>query len=108
MSISKEDIDFAVELFSGLGGLSTRKMMGGLCIYHEGVIFAIIHSDGRIYLKAKGDLVHALESEGAERWTYQREADDKPRTMPYWTLPDEALEDPELACEWARRALAVL
>ena len=26
--------------------------------------------------------------------------------MPYWTLPDAALDDPEDASAWARRALA--
>ena len=107
MSISDADVNFATELFSGLGPLTTRKMMGGLCIYSEGTIFAIIHSDGRIYLKAKGDLIAALEADGAERWTYTRD-NGKPTGMPYWTLPDAALDDPELACDWARRALVLL
>ena len=32
----------------------------------------------------------------------------KPTSMPYWTLPDAALDDPDMACDWARRALAHL
>ena len=46
MSLSAEEIAFAKELFSGLGDLTTRRMMGGLCLYHEGTIFAIVHGDG--------------------------------------------------------------
>ena len=107
MSIAQADIDFATELFSGLGPLTTRKMMGGLCIYCEGTIFAIIHSDGRIYLKGKGDIIPAMEAEGAVQWTYSRDG-QKTTGMPYWTLPEAALDDPELACDWARRALANL
>lgn len=107
MSIAQADIDFAIELFGGLGELTTRKMMGGLCIYSEGTIFAIIHSDGRIYLKGKGDVIEALEGEGSTQWTYSREG-QKTTGMPYWTLPEAALDDPEIACEWARRALANL
>ena len=45
MSVSDADIAFALELFEGLGRLSQRKMMGGLCLYRDGVIFALLHSD---------------------------------------------------------------
>jgi len=45
MSITVEEIEFALDLFSGLGPLTTRKMMGGLCIYLDGTIFAIVHCD---------------------------------------------------------------
>jgi len=104
MSISDADITFAKELFSGLGAITTRKMMGGLCIYHDGTIFAIIHGDGRIYLKGSGDFRCVLDAEVCTRWTYSRDG-KKETAMPYWTLPDSALDDPDLACDWARRAL---
>ena len=107
MSVAQTDIDFAVEPFSGLGPLTTRKMMGGLCIYSEGTIFAIIHGDGLIYLKAKGDLIAEIEDHGGSQWTYSR--DGKNTTgMPHWTLPEPAFDDPEVACDWARRALELL
>jgi DNA transformation protein len=104
MSLSAEEIAFAKELFSDLGELSTRRMMGGLCLYHEGTIVAIVHGDGSIWLKGAGDFIAELEAEGCTRWTYTREG-GKPTSMPYWTLPDAALDDPEMACDWARRAL---
>ena len=104
MGISDADIAFAVELFSGLGGITTRKMMGGLCLYHDGTIFAILNSDGSIWLKGAGTFQQVLEDEGMERWSYTRD-NGTVTEMPYWTLPGEALDDPELACDWARRAL---
>jgi len=107
MSLTAEEIAFAKELFSGLGDLTTRRMMGGLCLYHEGTIFAIVHGDGAIMLKGAGDFMAVLEAEGCTRWTYSRDG-GKQSAMPYWTLPDPALDDPELACDWARRALAHL
>ncbi len=107
MSVSDADAVHTLELFAGLGGLTTRKMMGGLCVYRDGTIFAIIHPDGGIYLKARGDVITALEAEDCSQWTYTR--DGKKQTgMPYWRLPEAALDDPDLACDWARRALAVL
>ena len=104
MAISAEEISFATDLFSDLGQISTRRMMGGLCLYQAGVIFALIYSDGQIYLKGANGFGDVLEAEGCSRWSYQREG-AKPVSMPYWTLPDAALDDPELACDWARRAL---
>lgn len=107
MAVSDGDIAFARELFSGLGDLTTRKMMGGLCLYHQGTIFAILNADGSIWLKGAGPIVEALEAEGCDRWSYTRK-DGKTTQMPYWTLPGEALDDPDIACDWARRALAHL
>lgn len=105
MSVSDEEIVHALELFDGLGGLTTRKMMGGLCIYHDGTIFALLMSDGQLYLKGAGAFQDVLEAEGCARWQYTREGKDKPTFMPYWTMPDAALDDPEEAVTWARRAL---
>jgi DNA transformation protein len=52
-------------------------------------------------------VITALESEGSAQWTYSRDG-KKTTGMPYWRLPDAALDDPDVACDWARRALAVL
>ena len=107
MAVAEADIAFARELFAGLGDLTTRRMMGGLCLYHAGTIFAILQGDGSIWLKGGGDFGKALEAEGCRRWTYRRK-DGRVTSMPYWSLPGAALDDPDAACDWARRALAHL
>lgn len=96
---------FVLELFEGLGDVTARPMMGGLAIYREGRIFAIVGPEDRIYLKAIGALADALAAEGSEQFVYEK-APGKLARMGYWTLPDAALDDPEEACAWARRALA--
>lgn len=104
MSLSTEEIAFAKDLFSGLGAITTRKMMGGLCLYHAGTIFALVHSDGQIFLKGAGSFIDRLEQMGCTRWTYTRK-DGKSAAMPYWSLPGSALDDPEEAVTLAREAL---
>jgi DNA transformation protein len=104
MGVAQGDIDRAVELFSGLGDITTRKMMGGLCLYQDGTIFAILDSGGRVYLKGKGDFASDLEAAGCVQWTETMKS-GKVSHMPYWTLPEDALDDPDTACDWARRAL---
>lgn len=105
MSLSDGDINFAVELFSDLPNLTTRKMFGGLGLYSDGVIFALMMSDARLMLKAQDPAFEArLADMGSEKWTYTRK-NGKASFMPYWTLPDAALDDPELALELGRAAL---
>jgi DNA transformation protein len=103
VSVTDADIAFVHELFEGLGGITHRKMMGGLSIYRDGQIFAILSSSGQIYLKASGGFAEALAAEGSVKF----EMEDG-RGMNYWTLPEPALDDPALACDWAERALAAL
>ncbi len=108
MAVSEEQIAHALELFEGVGPMTTRKMFGGLGIYADGTIFAILMSDGVLKLKGAGGMVGVFEDEGWERWTYSRDGSDKVTAMPYWTLPDALLDDPDAASDWARRALAEL
>ena len=107
MSIAQGDIAFALELFDGIGPLTSRRMMGGLCLYAGGTIFAILHSDGSIWLKGAGGFAERMTAEGWRRWTYSRDG-AKETAMPYWRLPDAALDDPALACSLAREALSHL
>ena len=108
MSLSDADIAFAKELFSAMPDLTTRKMFGGLGIYSEGTIFALSMSDGRLMLKAKdGPFANRLADMGSSKWTYTRK-DGAPSSMPYWTLPETAMDDPEVACALARDAINAL
>ncbi len=107
MSVSEAEIAFARELFEDLGPLTQRKMMGGLCLYRDGTIFALLYSDGTLFLKGAGAMADRMTAEGWTRWTYTRE-NGKTASMPYWRLPDAALDDPDAACALARDALACL
>jgi DNA transformation protein and related proteins len=48
-----------------------------------------------------------MADDGWPRWTYAREG-KKAVAMPYWRLPDAALDDPALACDFAFQALKAL
>lgn len=103
MSISESDIAFALELFAPLGGISHRKMMGGLSIYHDGQIFSVVNGDGTIFLKAIGEFAQILQAAGSRQF-----AGGPGRVMGYWTMPDDGLNDAAAASDWARRALQEL
>ncbi len=105
MAVSAEQKNFILELFEEVGPITSRAMMGGMTFYADGEVFAILSSDEQIYLKAKGALAQELEAEGCSIFSMTRK-DGSIASMGYWTLPDAALDDPEEACRWARKALA--
>ncbi len=107
MAITDEQIAFVHDLYADLGPISTRKMFGGLGIYADGKIFALVMSDGTHKLKGAGGMPDAYEAAGWQAWIYTRK-DGAASSMPYWTIPEDLLDDPEAVCDWARRALAEL
>jgi DNA transformation protein len=104
MSESAADLAFARELFAALGPVEVKRMFGGAGVWAGGAMFALI-DEGRIYLKTDAALASALAAEGAEPWIYTGRGE--PQVSSYLSLPDSALDDPEEACAWGRRALVV-
>src|SRR5258706_3192609 len=96
---------FVEELFAGFGPVRIRRMFGGAGIYAGDVMFALI-DDETIYLKTDDALKAELQAEGSVGWVYSR-APGKWEETSYWRLPEAALDDPEEAATWARKALAV-
>jgi len=108
MTVSDAQIAHIHDLFAPLGQISTRKMMGGLAIYHQGTVFALLHGSGELYLKGADGFGDKLEKLGATRWSYEKKSSGKEVRMPYWTFPENALDDPEEASRLARDALSHL
>lgn len=90
------------EMFSGLGPVSIRRMFGGKGVYHEGLIVAV-ELRGEMRLKADAVSAPAFEAAGATRWTYEGRG-GKLVSMPYWSVPDEAFDDPDSMARWVRLA----
>jgi len=103
MAVSDEERENVRDLFAGLGPVEVRRMFGGVGVWLEDACFALI-VDGSIWMRVDEELGLAYEQAGSERWVYEgrhRAA----VAMPYWRLPDAALDDPDEAAAWARRSL---
>jgi DNA transformation protein len=92
------------ELFAGLGPIRTRAMFGGLGVYCDGAMFALV-ADGVLYLKAEAALADRYAAAGSVPFTYAGKS--RPVRMSYWRLPDSAFDDPDEALGWARPSLAL-
>lgn len=101
--------DFVRELFEGLGPVQIKRMFGGAGGYADGVMFLLIAGDV-IHLKVDDALKAELREAGSGPFIWV--PDKGPRKgehveMGYWRLPESALDDPDEAVMWGRKALAV-
>jgi DNA transformation protein len=102
--LASEFQSFLEDLFAPVGGVRFRRMFGGLGIYREGVMFALVANDV-LYLKADDTTRPAFEDEGCAPFRY--EARGKAVTMSYWRLPERLFDEPEEFREWALAATRV-
>ena len=109
MSETAAVLAFAVDLFSDMGRVEARRMFGGAGLYAGGVMFGLVDDD-IIFLKVDETLRADLAAAGARSWIYTERKGPKagiPQETSYWSLPESALDDPEEACAWGVRSLAV-
>lgn len=96
--------DLLADLFEPVGGVSFRKMFGGMGIFREGIMFALV-ADDVLYLKADESTTARFQAEGCGPFVY--DGKDKPHLMPYWRLPERLYDEPDEFRDWALAAIAV-
>ena len=97
------DRDAIEDMFQALGPVTIKRMFGAKGIYHQGRILAL-EVQGEILLKADGESAPDFAAAGSRQWFYAGKPSGKPVKMPYWSIPDEAFDDPDVMGEWVRRA----
>ena len=78
-------------------GASARPMFSGHGLFKDEVMFAIVDSEGRLYLRADGST--AVDFKAAGSMQHMR--------MPYREVPEPVREDHERLRAWATTAAAV-
>ncbi len=97
------DNEAIADLFSGLGRVTIRRMFGGKGIYHQGMIVAL-EVGGDILLKADEVTAPDFAEAGATQWVYEGKMRNGPVAMPYWSIPESALDDQDEMAIWPRKA----
>lgn len=91
-----------MEQMSPLGGITSRYMFGGWCLYCDGTVFALI-ADGSVFLKGDAANIPRFEARGLPAF---RPFPDQELTMKYFQAPPEIFEDPDAMKEWCGSAIA--
>jgi DNA transformation protein and related proteins len=89
-------------LESGFGAITVKSMFGGWCYFAKGAAFALA-ADDRLYLKVDDGNRPAFLEAGLKPFVPFPDRPDK--TMSYYTVPSEALDDPEILRSWAKGAI---
>jgi len=84
-----------LESIEGLGDVAQRKMFGGVGIFESGTMFAMVDSKGRVFFRG-GDANRAL---------FEEAGSEKHERMPYYSVPESILEDPDASRVWAGAAI---
>ncbi len=98
--------EFVLELFEPMGPVSIRRMFGGAGVFKDAIMFALLGSD-TIYIKADAALRVVLLEEGCEPFLWTRPSDGRVMDLGYVSLPTDAMDEPDAASEWGRKAFAV-
>lgn len=107
MAVDASFAQYCCELLASLGPCQARRMFGGWGISREGMTVALVVDLGEgptLWLKADAETRGRFEAAGCRRFTYM--AKGKPRSVDYYSAPEDALESPQLMAPWARQALA--
>ncbi len=103
VAVSQLYRDEVLEKLGAVQPVTWRAMFGGVSIYAEGRIFALM-ADDRLYLKVDDGNRSAFEEAGMGPFLPYG---DSSRPMGYFELPPAVLADPGRLAAWVGDALAV-
>ncbi len=104
MAVTDDFREFVLEQLRPSGRVTSRAMFGGIGLYLDGLFFALIDDD-TLYFKTDDSNRSRYEKAGSRPFCPFPDKPDK--SMAYWQVPAEALEDSEELAIWAREAMNV-
>lgn len=95
MATSPEYLDYVVDLMSPHYPISTRKMFGGIGIFCEYGMFALITGDDVLHFKVDDENRADYDAAGMSQFM----------KMPYFQVPVEVLDAPETLGAWIAKSV---
>jgi DNA transformation protein len=102
MAVSESFLSYVMDQLTDFGDFQTKKMFGGVGIYHEGLMFALVGNE-KFCLKADDSNRADFEAYGMRAFL----SDENTKGLPYWEVPVEIMEDREVLADWAHKAYQV-
>ena len=104
MSVQLQYLTWILEQLEGLGGVTARRMFGGVGLYSGELFFGLIDDDTLFF---KTDESNAAEYQARNMPRFMPPSDRPMGPMGYHQVPADIIEDAELLVAWARKAIAV-
>ena len=102
MEKNSDFVAYLLDLLKPLSGTSARRMFGGVGIYKEKLMFALVVND-ELFLKADESNRNLYEERGLAPFTYNRKG--KEVSLSYYQAPAECLDESRILCDWAEQSI---
>lgn len=102
MAISDTYLGYVADQLAAFGPVRVKKMFGGAGLYAGGLIFGIV-ADDVLYFRVDEHNRPPYVSKGM---TPFKPYPDRRTVMPYYEVPADVLETPDVLREWADAAVA--
>ena len=106
MPTNLEFANYCCDLLASAGRCIPKRMFGGFGISTDGLTIAILADLGdgeRLWLKGDDSTRSRYEAAGCKIFTYPMKG--VPRSMNYFSSPEEAMDSPDAMRPWAALAL---
>ncbi|TKB06830.1 TfoX/Sxy family protein [Desulforhopalus sp. IMCC35007] len=103
MPVSNGFLDYIFDQLSKWGGVSARRMFGGVGLFRNGKMFGIV-ADDVLYFRVDESNREKYEAEGSFPF---KPFSNRATIMSYYDVPGDILEDPEELIEWAGESLSI-
>src|SRR5690606_21755075 len=101
MAVSPDYLEHLLDQFAAFGPVDARRMFGGVGIYRNGLMFALV-TDDTLYFKTDDTNRAAFEAAGMAPFSFTSRG--KRMITSYFEAPAEVFDDPEALVRWARNA----
>jgi DNA transformation protein and related proteins len=106
VAIQSEFANYCCDLLASAGPCVAKRMFGGFGISADGLNIALLVDLGegdKLWLKADNLIRNRYEAAGCARFTYDTK--HGPRSVDYYSAPEEAMDSPDTMRPWAALAL---
>lgn len=103
MAVSESTTQFVKEQLSEFADVEMKKMFGGVGIFLNGIMFALITAKGQFMMRVGESNIQDFKAKGSQPFNHEK----KGRAMPYWEVPVEVAENRDVLKVWAAKAYDV-
>jgi DNA transformation protein len=100
MSIPDTQISYILDQLEPAGGVSHKRMFGGVGFFKEGKMFGMLNSKGTLLLKVDESNIQDYQDRGMSPFSHKNTA----AKMPYYEVPLDIIENRQQLKQWANKS----
>lgn len=103
MTVSADYLTYLLDQLGSFARVRSRRMFGAVGLYADDLFFAIADDDCLFFKVDDSNRADYIQRDSEAFRPY---ANDPTRSMNYFSVPPDVLEDPDALKVWARRSMA--